>query len=46
MAGSSPAMTKNEHAMALERRLAAGLNRGQARAVRRWLSNIALTLQA
>ena len=33
------------HAMALERRLAAGLNRKQGRAVRRWLSNIALTLQ-
>jgi DNA-binding MarR family transcriptional regulator len=33
------------HAMALERRLAAGLNRKDERAVRRWLSNIALTLQ-
>jgi DNA-binding MarR family transcriptional regulator len=33
------------HATALERRLAAGLNRKQERAVRRWLSNIALTLQ-
>jgi DNA-binding MarR family transcriptional regulator len=32
-------------ATALERRLAAGLNRKQERAVRRWLSNIALTLQ-
>jgi DNA-binding MarR family transcriptional regulator len=34
------------HAMALERRLAAGLNRKEERAVRRWLSNIALTLQS
>jgi DNA-binding MarR family transcriptional regulator len=34
------------HARALERRLAAGLNRREQRAVRRWLSNIALTLQA
>jgi DNA-binding MarR family transcriptional regulator len=33
------------HAMALERRLAAGLNRRDKRAVRRWLANIALTLQ-
>jgi DNA-binding MarR family transcriptional regulator len=34
------------HAMALERRLAAGLSTRDERAVRRWLSNIALTLQA
>ena len=34
------------HAMALERRLAAGLNAKEERAVRRWLSKIALTLQA
>jgi DNA-binding MarR family transcriptional regulator len=34
------------HAQALERRLAAGLNRREERAVRRWLSNIALTLQS
>jgi DNA-binding MarR family transcriptional regulator len=33
------------HAMALERRLAAGLNRKEARAMRRWLSTIAFTLQ-
>jgi DNA-binding MarR family transcriptional regulator len=33
------------HALALERRLAAGLSRKQERAVRRWLSSIALTLQ-
>jgi DNA-binding MarR family transcriptional regulator len=33
------------HAMALERRLAAGLNRKEERAVRRWLSDIAITLQ-
>jgi DNA-binding MarR family transcriptional regulator len=34
------------HAMALERRLAAGLSAKEARAVRRWLSNIALILQS
>jgi DNA-binding MarR family transcriptional regulator len=34
------------HALVLERRLAAGLNRREERAVRRWLSNIALILQA
>ncbi len=33
------------HATALERRLAAELNRRDERAVRRWLSKIALTLQ-
>ena len=33
------------HALALERRLAAGLNRREERAVRRWLSHIAPTLQ-
>ncbi len=33
------------HALALERRLAAGLSRKEERAVRRWLSKIALTLQ-
>jgi DNA-binding MarR family transcriptional regulator len=33
------------HAMALERRLAAGLSRNEEGAVRRWLSDIALTLQ-
>jgi DNA-binding MarR family transcriptional regulator len=33
------------HALALERRLAAGLNRREERAVRRWLSSIALGLQ-
>jgi DNA-binding MarR family transcriptional regulator len=32
------------HALALERRLAAGLNSREERAVRRWLSNIALAL--
>src|SRR6202012_4305817 len=34
------------HARALGRRLAAGLNRREERAVRRWLSSIALDLQA
>jgi len=33
------------HALGLERRLAAGLNRKEERAVRRWLANIAQTLQ-
>jgi DNA-binding MarR family transcriptional regulator len=33
------------HALALERRLAAGLSRKEERAVRRWLSNVALSLQ-
>jgi DNA-binding MarR family transcriptional regulator len=33
------------HAQALERRLAAGLTAKEERAVRRWLSNIALSLQ-
>jgi DNA-binding MarR family transcriptional regulator len=33
------------HAQTLERRLAAGLSRAEERAVRRWLSKVALTLQ-